>query len=235
MTYNTTALILSRRPFREADLRVTFFSRESGKGEAVAIGAKKTRSKLAGHLEPFREVKLMLARGRFFDKIGQAVTLNNFGVQTYNTADKLWRAQQAAETFGRLTALGQKDERLYELFKNFLILNFQPSFSKGLLTIFHLHLLDLSGLAPELKECVNCHCQINAESSHFNFARGGITCSACASSRAHEEHAPVSREIIRLWQYHRRRSLTAPTGWHPPASLAFELNKLVNQFLLYQF
>ena len=48
--YRSEALTLRKMPLGEADLIVTFFTRENGKLQAVAKGARKNSSKLVGHL-----------------------------------------------------------------------------------------------------------------------------------------------------------------------------------------
>ena len=63
-TYHCEALILKHVPFGEADLLVTFFTRERGKIRAVARGARRSNSKLVGHLEPLTQVNLSVAQGR---------------------------------------------------------------------------------------------------------------------------------------------------------------------------
>ena len=63
-TYHCEALILKHVPFGEADLLVTFFTRERGKIRAVARGARRSNSKLVGHLEPLTQVNLSLAHVR---------------------------------------------------------------------------------------------------------------------------------------------------------------------------
>ena len=50
MTYNTEAIILKKRTWRENDLEIIFLSKELGKMRAVAVGAKKMLSKLLKRL-----------------------------------------------------------------------------------------------------------------------------------------------------------------------------------------
>lgn len=63
------AIILSVADAREHDLRVVFFSRESGLGDAIATGAKKSTSKQRMRLEPGTATHLIVARGRQFDRL----------------------------------------------------------------------------------------------------------------------------------------------------------------------
>ena len=77
-TYHCEALTLKQDPFGEADLLVTLFSRERGKLRAVAKGARRSSSKLVGHLEPITHVRLSLSRGRNLDYVTQAQVIDSF-------------------------------------------------------------------------------------------------------------------------------------------------------------
>lgn len=63
--YVTDALVIAREPFREADLRVTFFTENFGKLSAKVKSGRNIVSKLGPHLEP-----LNFARIRLIEKNG---------------------------------------------------------------------------------------------------------------------------------------------------------------------
>src|SRR5438874_13625470 len=52
------AIVLRSYPLREADLLVTFFTRQEGKVRGVARAAKKSRKRFGGALEPLTQVML---------------------------------------------------------------------------------------------------------------------------------------------------------------------------------
>ncbi|MBI5022982.1 MAG: DNA repair protein RecO, partial [Candidatus Magasanikbacteria bacterium] len=207
MTFNTTAIILNRHAFKESDLLVTFLSRDFGKMTALAIGAKKIKSKLAGHLEPLREVKLMVAVGREIHKLGQAVTMNTFGVQSSQTPEAVWQAQKAAVLVEKVSPQWQKETRIYDFFKQFLFLNFQSNFFPNLWYFFTFELLRLAGLSPELQNCLHCHDVISPGKNCFDFQHGGLICSACAI-KTKEQNQPISNEAIKVLRYLQHYSLT---------------------------
>src|SRR5258707_167240 len=62
--YTTEAIVLRRTDFGEADRILTLFTPSYGKVRAIAKGARRTTSRLAGHLEPFTRTQLLLAPGR---------------------------------------------------------------------------------------------------------------------------------------------------------------------------
>lgn len=234
MTYNTTAIILNRRSFREADVRVTFFSQDFGKGEAVAIGAKKIQSKLAGHLEPWREIRLMLARGKYFDKIGQAVTLDNFDIYQKKDEKSLWLAGQVAARVEQLSVVNQKESRVYNLLKDFLTFNFQNSYQPHSLPAFTFKLLDLIGFSPEIDKCLICQKSIEPGKNYFNFQRGGLICSSCSHHPVPEDQKLITDEAIAALRFWRREPLKEILTASLPSSLSQELKNIIDSFLTYR-
>lgn len=77
-TFQTNAIVLKRKDFREKDRLVTFFTEDYGKIQAQAISVKKFESKLAGHLEPFVYTRIMIANGRRIDKVTGSVMIDVF-------------------------------------------------------------------------------------------------------------------------------------------------------------
>ena len=62
--YTTDACILKRIDYGEADRILTLFTPAHGKLNAIAKGARRTTSRLAGHIELFTRTQLQLASGR---------------------------------------------------------------------------------------------------------------------------------------------------------------------------
>ncbi len=63
---------MRRMNLGEADRIITFITPDHGKLKAVARGVRRIKSRLAGHLELFGDVQLMLARGHNLDVITSA-------------------------------------------------------------------------------------------------------------------------------------------------------------------
>src|SRR4051812_7357149 len=70
--YRAEAVVLKRLSIGETDRVVTLFTRDRGKLNAVAKGARGPRSKLAGVTEPFTYFKGLLALGQNLDVLTQA-------------------------------------------------------------------------------------------------------------------------------------------------------------------
>ena len=76
--YRTEAIVLKRRDFGEADRLLTVFTPEHGKLVLLAKGVRKTKSRKAGHVELFTHGTWLVARGRTWDLVTQADTIEPF-------------------------------------------------------------------------------------------------------------------------------------------------------------
>lgn len=73
-TYRLKAVVLGREAIRENDLLVDLLTEEQGRVKLIARGAKKFRSKIAAHVEPFCLVEAMAIRGRREDYLGSCLS-----------------------------------------------------------------------------------------------------------------------------------------------------------------
>lgn len=81
MMARTEAIVLKKTPHRENDWRVCFFTRDFGKIEAIAAGARKIKSKLAGHLASPGVVEIIISEGRNGYKLTQAHLVERFSLE----------------------------------------------------------------------------------------------------------------------------------------------------------
>src|ERR671917_366457 len=76
--YPTEAIVLRRSDFSEADRLLTLYTPRYGKRRVIAKGVRKTTSRLAGHIELFTRVQLLLAEGRNLDIVTQAQSIDGY-------------------------------------------------------------------------------------------------------------------------------------------------------------
>ena len=98
-TRKVEALVLRHSDWGEADRMLVIFSPFQGKTRVVAKGARRLRSRKAGHLEPFTRVSLLLARGRDLWIVTQAETIEAYLPLLYPT---LTRARTLGYWYSRL-------------------------------------------------------------------------------------------------------------------------------------
>lgn len=181
MTIKTRGIVLKRTNFGETDRIVTFYTSTLGKKRAKAIGARKIRARLGGHLELFMLSDLMIAKGKNLDTIISAQVIEAYP----NIRTDLHKASFAyflAELVDKIVAEELKDTRIFNLLAHTLgILNDQNFSNESLpilLIAFEMQLLNILGFSPQVSRCVHCG---KTKSRKFGFSAmlGGILCENC--------------------------------------------------------
>lgn len=179
MTYSDTGIILKRRDFGEADRLYSIYTREHGKIEAIAQGARKIKSKLAAHLEPLTLGEFMFANGRRIERLIQARSQESFSVLK-NNLPLLGQANFIADILDNLTKQGERDWRVFNLLQESLALLNGQSETVGLEQCFAIKLLQLLGFELVLDYCVGCRKELLMSSpATINPLKGGVLCANC--------------------------------------------------------
>jgi DNA repair protein RecO (recombination protein O) len=184
-TRATDAIILRRQPYREADSRVWIYSRDFGKLELIARGTQKPGSKLAGHLEPFTETRMMVVFGKKQSYVGSAINSNSYH-KLKSELSKLHFAGQAIQAFDKLIKPGIDDQELYNLLSSFLgavndleLKSIESWRNSSLYHLFILKFLAKLGYEPNLSECVIGRHPLVQDGNYFDFGRGALVCVNC--------------------------------------------------------
>ncbi len=119
-TYSTQAIVLNRRPIKEADSRVSLYTLDYGRLDLLVKGARKLSSKLSGHVEPFNLLEVMVISGRQAYAGGTLSRNCYLGIKS--DFDKLEAAGYAFNRFNKLIKEGVSDETLFYLLSDFLAL-----------------------------------------------------------------------------------------------------------------
>ena len=176
--YRTEAIVLRQRPLVDADKVCVLFTPLYGRLEAVAKGVRRSRSRLAGHLEPLTRSRLLVAKTRSLDIITQAETVEAFPA-LHADLDRLSRALYAAELVDRFTDTATDVGALYRLLLDTLH-RLEGSDTPDLpLRWFEMRLLDDQGYRPQLQRCVRCDTALQPEGNAFSAPAGGVVCPDC--------------------------------------------------------
>lgn len=151
-----TVIVLKNEPYREHDAWVVMYGRTNGKMEAVARGARRWEAKHRGHIEPFSEVEVMIAKGAAFDKLAVARLVR----PRHLLRAELTRLTVAGAFFDlteQLTRPGMNDPSVYDLLCETLDVleaasSLSPDRSRFLLAAASLKLMDALGYAPDFSE-----------------------------------------------------------------------------------
>ena len=182
-TYHCDALVLKHIPFGESGLLVTFYTADRGKVRAVARGARRSNSKLVGHLEPLTQARLTFRRGRNLDDVEQVQVIESFG-SLKDDLDSITNGFYVTELVDGFGSENGINHPLYKLAIETLHAISGDSDSYLPLRCFDLQLLNVSGLKPELYRCVECSCELEPARHRFSPALGGTLCLDCRPTDA---------------------------------------------------
>ena len=180
-TYRAVGLTLRKTPVGESDLVSTLYTREHGKIEARARGARRLTSRLMGHFEPLTLLRLAVARGRALDVVAEAEVITAFpAVKTdYATAA---RGLYVAELMDAFSVPAVANPELFDLARHTLDAIGGDLSSEMALRYFDLHLLRRSGFLPELYCCVECGAELEPARHRYAAGAGGTLCLDCVTS-----------------------------------------------------
>ena len=196
--YRTRAIILKRREQGEADRVITVFTPEKGKRALLAKGVRKSASRKAGHLEPFTQVSLLLAKGRTWDIIIQAETVYAFrGLR--EDLDRAAYAYYFAELVDAFTREEDAHPEIYDL----LLSGFHRLEESANMALtarwFELAMLKLSGYQPQFFHCVECAVELQPQTNYFSAEMGGMLCPRHGEGRRGVQ--PVDVNVQKVLRY----------------------------------
>jgi DNA repair protein RecO (recombination protein O) len=186
----TQAVVLRSIRYGEADRIVHLYTPHRGRVGAIAKGARRSRSRFGGRLEPFFHLDLVLHEGRSeLLTVTSAQTVAGHG-RLRSDGPALDAAARACDALGRLFDTTEPHPEVFNLLCNELaLLDDDPARATLANQLaFRLKLLLAAGLAPQLAACAACGAREHLVG--FSGAAGGVVCSACeASSFALDEAA----------------------------------------------
>ena len=223
-TYRCEAVILSYAPLGEADLLVTMFTKDQGKVRAVGKGARRSTSKLVGHLEPLTTVKMSMANGRNMDIISQVEVINSFPTLKGDLTG-ITKGQYLAEIVDGFGAEASPNPSLFQLMIDTLqVIEAAPE-SEMALRYFEYHLLQVSGLMPELYHCVECRDELEPNAHRFSPNVGGTLCLECCPDAA--PLRPLSLRALKVLRLLDRSQLAEACKLTIDDNLSAELRSLL--------
>lgn len=173
------AIVLRSVDYGESDRIVTLLTRERGKVGAYARGARASRRRFAGLLEPFTLLAAELTDRRG-DLLGleSASALRAHGGIRGDLA-RIAVAGYAAELAGELVRDAEPHPELFELLAAFLALLDAGPARPAALRAYELGALAATGFQPRLDACARCGAALPDAPARFDPAHGGLLCTAC--------------------------------------------------------
>jgi DNA repair protein RecO (recombination protein O) len=225
------AIVLRHADWAEADRLVTLYTREQGKVRAVAKGARKVTSRKAGHLEPFTQVKLQLARGRSLFIVTQADTEDAY-IPLRETLEMTGTASYVVELLDRFVYEEEgANPTLYRLLSETLKRLASGEDPWLAVRYYEMRLLDFLGFRPQLFECANCGREIKAEEQFFSFSAGGAICPRCGHGLPNL--TDISLNTLKYLRHFQRSSYADATRAQPDSETRAEAESLMQGYFTY--
>lgn len=194
----TEAIILREVRLGEADRLLTLFTPGRGKVRAVARGALRPKSKLAGHLQPLSHTLLMLVHGRSMEIVTGGQLLHPF-LPLRQDLMRLSQGLYICQLVDSFCPEEQATPPLFPLLLQSLGWLCRARDGGRVLRYFEMQLLTHLGYRPELWRCLACGRPLPPTANFFSPAQGGVLCPPCAPNTGH----PLSADglnVLRLLQ-----------------------------------
>jgi DNA repair protein RecO (recombination protein O) len=174
-------IVLRVRDFNEADRILTILSAAEGKFEAVARGARRPRSSMAGAAQLFTRANMMLFRGRSLDTLSSAEVLSTHQRVRSDLACMAY-GSYIAELTDAMTAEREPAPDVYSLVCSTLAALDRKEARPAVVALgFEMKFLSLIGFKPELRQCVSCGAR-EPEADWFGPNEGGLLCARCRAN-----------------------------------------------------
>jgi len=177
------AFVLRAQNLGETSKILTLYTRQFGKIKVVAKGARSTKSRFGGTLEPLNHIAIVFYRkeNRDLQLLSQADLLEYFpGIR--QSLEKTALALGAAEVIHK-TEIGEHPS--YFLFKllgeTLHGIDRAHARVRNFLWAFYLKFFEAAGFKPHFENCLECRRAEKTNLVTFNLAKGGYLCSRCAS------------------------------------------------------
>lgn len=231
--YRSEAIVLKRRDYGEADRVLTVFTPERGKLTLLAKGVRKTKSRKAGHVELFTHATFLIAKGRTWDLVTQAETIEPF-VALREDLLRTSYAYYAAELLDSFTQEHDAHPPMFGLLQE--TLGRLAASNKQALPVaarfYDLRLLTLAGYQPELFRCVECQELLEPVTNYFSLAQGGALCPRHGEGQIGAEPLPLP--LFKTLRFLQSRDWELAARLSLSDSLLAELERLLQSYIVYQ-
>lgn len=228
---STHAIVLKRKDIRESSIIVTLFTKDFGKIIGLVKGIRVSKSRYASKLESFSLNKIVFYQTQKKD----IQLISNCDLEdSFENLRKDLRLTTFASFFVELvdsvTELFDKNEKIFRLFLNSLVLLSKEKFPERAVLIFQIKLLTEAGLMPQVSACAGC----DREYSNYKFSHklGGLICQRCLQEDP--EAVNISRGALATVSHIYNSSWNQARRVKPSKKINFEIVSILNNFIEYQ-
>ncbi len=230
------AFVLRTYPLKEADLVVSFFTRERGKLRGVAKRARRPKSAFGAGLERLSHVRMAY----FERETRELVNLDSCELihSQFDLVSDYWSGVALdffAEVSEQLLPPAEANEKYFRLLAAVLESLRQGTENGAWRAVlyFALWAVRLSGWLPELHVCLGCGSVLDdrdgAERAFFSRGRAGLMCGHCRGTLAMGSSWELSAESRSMAAEMLRRPVAGLSAAHWTQSTAADLRRFLVQ------
>jgi DNA repair protein RecO (recombination protein O) len=214
----TSAIVIKSIEWRETSKIISLFTRELGRIDVIAKGARSKKSSIRGNIESINMIEAIIyySSNRELQILGN-VTLQKSFPSIRSDLEKTSCALSMLELVFIFFRPGYVDQIFFDFFYSHLLELERLKISTVLLWYFLLKLVSYLGFKPEFQKCRKCESRINQINVLFSFKDGSIICNDC------EEPEVLGIRLTRLDQ--RYLITLQSTGYKSVSHLQNPLNK----------
>jgi len=186
------AITLTKRSADDASNFYILYTQKRGLQKVKVRGAKKSLSKMAGHLEPPALTEVFVASGKNINYIAGANLVKRFEL---NSLEKYRIQFWLAKLILQLIRENSGDLKTWILLNNFYKRLEEVEKENELILLKNIFLWQLGstlGFKVDFERCLSCG--ELAEKNYLDFEKGGIFCEKCKS----EQSQVISNEVLQI-------------------------------------
>ncbi len=228
--YAANGIILRRIDLGEKDRILCIFSKEHGKLDAVAKGARRPGSRLSAASEPFTYCKMLLAAGRNLDILSQAEIRESFP-SVKSDMNRVAYAVYILELTYHFLENREPNPDLFDSLLSVMYLMEGGADPEICARRFELDLLSLLGYEPRFDCCLACG-GTASNNIGFSASLGGIVCGECFSKLA--DVMPVCGSAVSCAQTLRRAEPRDIASIALPTTARQDIGRILRAHICYR-
>jgi DNA repair protein RecO (recombination protein O) len=178
------AVLLRRVDYGESDRVVTLLTSRFGKGAFLARGARRSRKRFAGALEPLCVLQVEVSQGRGTLGLLRQASVTRTFPRLLGDLARMAAGFSGLELVRELSSEHDEDASVFSTVLAFLGALDAPEATPAMLSLcFEVRLLALQGFGPRLYECGSCGKRPgSAQSGLFDPMHGHLVCRECGGA-----------------------------------------------------
>lgn len=225
------AIVLQVKNWQDADKYAVCFSKEHGRLNLVAYGARYAKNVQGRLLRQFANLRVEVAPGQ---RLGRLKGCELLALPRNYDMRSLAYASVIAELTVLFTEEMQPQQELYELLKS--AFDAVAARNPRLVALsFAVKLLALSGVSPQIDACVNCGKALEAgDAFTFSCSQGGILCPVCLTGEDTGQECGFNAALKALWVWLLTLDYERPKPFRVKGGDMLLLEKMLLSFIAYQ-